>query len=89
MILERNRIWMERNVKYILGTVAVFLMAFGAAMAQPLFSSTQDPIAGSRVFGTKGCAHCHAVNGVGGQVGPDLGRIQLRRCESSRLRGPI
>jgi cytochrome c551/c552 len=29
------------------------------------------------VFGAKGCAKCHSVNGVGKTVGPDLGRGQL------------
>jgi mono/diheme cytochrome c family protein len=36
-------------------------------------------VVGSRVFGTKGCAKCHAVNGVGGTVGPDLGRLPRAR----------
>jgi mono/diheme cytochrome c family protein len=31
------------------------------------------------VFGAKGCSNCHAVNGVGGTLGPDLGRIQRNR----------
>lgn len=44
--------------------------------------SVQDPLAGSRVFGSKGCSKCHAVNGVGGKVGPDLGRIQANRSFS-------
>ena len=35
----------------------------------------QDPIAGSRVFDAKGCVKCHALNGSGGKVGPDLARI--------------
>lgn len=54
-----------------------FLLLWGsqAAFAQSLFSPTQDPLAGSRVFGAKGCVQCHAVNGVGGKVGPDLGRV--------------
>jgi mono/diheme cytochrome c family protein len=45
-----------------------------AAWAQPVFSPSQDPLAGSRVFGVKGCVKCHSINGVGGKVGPDLAR---------------
>lgn len=44
------------------------------AWAQPVFSPSQDPLAGSRVFGAKGCVKCHSINGVGGKVGPDLAR---------------
>jgi mono/diheme cytochrome c family protein len=54
--------------------LAVVLCAV-AAQPEPLFGPTQDPLAGSRLFGTKGCAQCHAIKGVGGRVGPDLGRI--------------
>ncbi len=53
----------------------LFLWSSQAAFAQSLFSPMQDPAADSRVFGTKGCVKCHAVNGVGGKVGPDLGRV--------------
>ena len=40
---------------------------------------SQDPLAGSRVFGSKGCVQCHAVNGVGGKVAADLGRVAKPR----------
>ena len=58
------------------GLVIAFavLLAAGVSAGQALFSPTQDPVAGERLFTGKGCAGCHAVNGVGGKVGPDLGR---------------
>ena len=52
--------------------------ASGAAWAQAS-APPQDPLAGSRVFGAKGCVKCHAVNGIGGRIGPDLGRIARPR----------
>lgn len=58
----------------ILLLVAGVIVAAGVSVAQPLFSPTQDPVAGERLFSAKGCVHCHAVNGVGGKVGPDLAR---------------
>ena len=60
-----------------LGLVLVSLT--GTAPGQPLSSPVQDPLAGSRLFGAKGCATCHAVKGIGGTVGPDLGRITRAR----------
>jgi cytochrome c2 len=34
---------------------------------------TGDPAYGSWLFETKGCLHCHAINGFGGHSAPDLG----------------
>jgi cytochrome c2 len=59
--------------------VALVLWPLAAALGQPLAGSPQDPLAGSRVFGEKGCVKCHAVNGMGGKIGPDLARIQRPR----------
>ena len=62
-------------------------ITFGALLCLPRPShaqsaSVQNPLAGARVFGSKGCSNCHAVNGAGGKVGPDLGRIQANRSFS-------
>ena len=67
-------------MKWIVIAVS-FLLLWGpeTTSGQSLFSPTQDPLAGSRVFGTKGCVKCHPVNGVGAKVGPDLGRIPRPR----------
>lgn len=46
---------------------------------QNILAPSQNPLAGSRVFGSKGCSRCHSVNGVGGKIGPDLARIQQNR----------
>lgn len=35
----------------------------------------QNAMAGSWVFGAKGCSACHAINGLGGTTAPDLGRV--------------
>jgi mono/diheme cytochrome c family protein len=56
----------------------LLLGAATAAGAQPPALS-QDPFAGARVFGAKGCARCHAINGIGGTTGPDLSRMSRPR----------
>ena len=70
---------MMRSVRWTVLTIAVLLASLDAASAQPVMSPSQDPLAGSRVFGSKGCVKCHSVNGVGGRVAPDLARTMRPR----------
>lgn len=70
---------MMRSVRWTVLTVAVLVAPLGAVSAQPVMSPSQDPLAGSQVFGSKGCVKCHSVNGVGGKVGPDLARSMRPR----------
>ncbi len=69
---------MNRIVRCIVA-LAILVGSCGQTMAQSPISVAQNPLAGSRVFGAKGCVKCHAVNGVGGALGPDLGRTPLSR----------
>jgi mono/diheme cytochrome c family protein len=64
--------------------VAVVLLAIAALLfwqpaAVDAQAPAQNPLAGAQVFGSKGCVSCHSVHGLGGKVGPDLGRISRRR----------
>ncbi len=65
----------------LVAVLLLLLCAPGRAAGQPLLGVDrgQDPTAGSRVFGAKGCVKCHAINGLGGTIGPDLGRIARPR----------
>lgn len=71
---------MNPIVQWTVALVSFLLLgSLGQAMAQPLFSPTWDPLAGSRIFGSKGCTRCHTINGAGGEAGPDLARMTGRR----------
>ena len=70
---------MMRSVRWAVLIVTVLLAPLGKTWAQSAMSGGQDPLAGSRVFGSKGCVKCHSVNGVGGKVAPDLARTMRPR----------
>ncbi|MGD2216401.1 MAG: c-type cytochrome [Gemmatimonadales bacterium] len=61
------------------GSVILLLGSPRILCAQPTAELSQDPWAGSEVFESKGCSKCHAINGLGGTAGPDLGRIEKGR----------
>jgi len=50
-----------------------------AAAEGVFFLLPGNPLEGSRLFTGKGCPRCHAVYGVGGSAGPDLGQGILKR----------
>ena len=63
---------MRKSVQCTVLILALAGLWAAAVSAQP---AGEDAVAGSRVFAANGCAKCHAVNGVGGKIGPDLAKI--------------
>jgi len=60
-------------------SIATLFLLPPLSHGQSVVAPAQNPLAGSRVFGAKGCSNCHSLNGVGGKVGPDLARIGQNR----------
>ncbi|RJP31746.1 MAG: hypothetical protein C4547_15220, partial [Phycisphaerales bacterium] len=46
-------------------------------------------MAGWKVFVQKQCTRCHAVWGLGGEIGPDLGRIEQQNLTAGELAGTL
>lgn len=55
--------------------------------AEEVYVLWGDPQAGREVFVKKGCRSCHAIRGVGGKEGPDLGRPPARHRTLSQYAG--
>jgi len=69
----------ESAMKQLQTIMALLALASSLVWFSAAKVFSQDPLAGSRVFGSKGCSQCHAVNGVGGKIATDLGRIAKPR----------
>lgn len=48
-----------------------------------------NPQAGREVYVKKGCGSCHAIKGVGGKGGPDLGRAPTKHRTMSQYAGVL
>jgi mono/diheme cytochrome c family protein len=79
------------NFRSILTMTALILVA-SEALAQDqtkVYAIWGNPDQGRKVYAAKGCGHCHAINGVGPTVGPDLGRAPTRSQTITQLAGTM
>ncbi len=74
--LERQ--WAKRKRGIGVGTLAVIafislvVSGFMSAPARPAGEESPLVQAGRKVYGEINCAYCHSINGIGGNIGPDL-----------------
>ncbi|MFQ6121439.1 MAG: c-type cytochrome [Dehalococcoidales bacterium] len=67
---------------FVIATI-IFLTVQGIAAAPPSMSSRSAYIElGDKLYHEQDCASCHAINGVGGTIGPDLAGLTERRTLS-------
>lgn len=65
-----------------LAALSVLAVLPAAAQTQPFYA---DSNRGAELFSKLACVNCHSINGVGGKVGPDLGRLADREFTPSGL----
>ncbi len=64
---------------------AAFCLWGVAAQAPVLPVIPGDSVRGAKLFEAEQCIHCHAVNGRGGKIGLDLGRVVHRNYTPAHL----
>ena len=71
--------------------VSVLILTASNVFAQDerIYAIWGNPNEGRKVYAAKGCARCHAINGVGPTVGPDLGRAPARSQTVTQLAGAM
>jgi ubiquinol-cytochrome c reductase cytochrome b subunit len=85
----RRRPWAAIVVLLIVSVIGIFWLAGERAPWSPDFAAkplpaavvrdtTPEVVEGARLFYTKGCEFCHAIDGQGGARGPDLSLVATR-----------
>ena len=62
-------------------------LPMASLQAQDRYVLWGDPQKGRQIYAEAGCANCHAINGVGGTLGPDLGQPPDRHKTVTQMAG--
>lgn len=71
--MGRIRPGSSRPLAVLLGVCLAALLGAYLGRSQDDVRLPENPLAGRLVFEQKGCITCHAIQGQGGHIGPDLG----------------
>lgn len=71
----------------VISMIVLLAMIPAMAEAQETYALWGDPQKGRKVYAGHGCATCHAIKGVGGTVGPDLGRAPAAHKTVTQMAG--
>jgi len=77
---------LARVIPVLIGAV---LLVRPAGAAEDVYVLWGNPMAGREVYVKKGCGSCHAIKGVGGKGGPDLGRPPTEHRTMSQYAGVL
>ena len=76
------------SLAVLLGSLLFALGSSQSAVSAVHASVGSDRIAGRALFHEKGCEHCHGVDGIGGEKGPDLSGVG-RELKPDKIRTQI
>ncbi|MFQ6617955.1 MAG: c-type cytochrome [Fidelibacterota bacterium] len=80
---------MQLNKFWLLLAGSILLMKFvpGINAQEQVYAIWGNPQEGQKVYAQKGCSKCHAINEVGGTLGPDLGKPSRKSMTVSQIAG--
>ncbi len=80
---------MLRHRSFVLMLLLLTPLTAGEGLAQERYALWGDPVEGRQVYADAGCGGCHAINGVGGTMGPDLGRPPVDHKTVTQMAGAM
>src|SRR4029079_7446127 len=65
----------------------LLITVLATAAIQAAVEIAGDSARGAKLFQTEQCVQCHSINGQGGKIGPDLGKVIDRNFSPAGLAG--
>jgi mono/diheme cytochrome c family protein len=73
----------------VISPLVLTLLTVGSGLSQERYVLWGDAVRGRQIYAEAGCPTCHAINGVGGSLGPDLGRPPVYHKTVTQMAGTM